>query len=296
MQSMKKHLSQQLPKASHQWSCVLYKNINGMHGHKSYVFVVCRDGEEVSERSDAVQCLTKLQIKVSRWITKCNLNDNVDVIGIFDVVQPHSSRNVLAVFFNCWLSATEPSSPAVKTTTKLHFGIEGQNQLARVRGIQDIFDVVQGRVENLVVVRYTVDSLSGQLDEHVVRVFQRMEVSGRAACASLKEFATHQASIDVQVRVRHGTDFLEVEIQCVTINGVQIGTESLLLHFSSLMRIRRVLVKFVIILLVLFDGLSGSLRHRLHSRRSCSDWFLFNDGFGRSFWNSLFIFAFFLRL
>mmetsp|Transcript_39831 Transcript_39831/g.93479 ORF Transcript_39831/g.93479 Transcript_39831/m.93479 type:complete len:215 (-) Transcript_39831:212-856(-) len=114
------------------------------------------------------------------------LHDNVDVVGALYIVQPDHSGNVLAT---------------VQTTTELHLVIHLAHLLLGVCWVEHILDVIQRSVEDFVIVWNAIYTLCDEFDEHVMRVFERVEVRGGAARTSLEEFAAHEAGVHVEVGV-----------------------------------------------------------------------------------------------
>ena len=52
-----------------------------------------------------------------------------------------------------------------------------------------------------------------EIDEYVVIIVYRMRVRVRALSTALKIFSTDKTAVDVDIRERYGTDFLEIEIE-----------------------------------------------------------------------------------
>lgn len=143
-------------------------------------------------------------------MTQCLQNDVAVVVGL-DIVQADHAGQVEGTVYR---------------TRVLHWlRIQRADVLAREHGVEQELDVVEGRVDDLVVVGQAVEAQRQQVQEDVVGIADRMCVSVRVGTAALKVLAADEARVHVDAGERHRAQLLEVKVENGAVDGVQVGTE-----------------------------------------------------------------------
>lgn len=91
--------------------------------------------------------------------------------------------------------------------------------------IQHILNIVQRRIDNLVIVRQAIELQRGQVQKHVMRLSHRVRVSVCIGSPSLEILSAHQTGVDIDPSQRNRTELLEIEIQQMTVDRIQVGTQ-----------------------------------------------------------------------
>lgn len=140
------------------------------------------------------------------------LQHNVTVVIAFDVVQSNDAW-VIQCTIDC--------------TRRFNVGaVDFADGIVVERRIQQVFDVIERCIDDLVVVRQTVELQIVQIEEDMMRLGHRVCVCVRICTTALEIFATHQASVHIDARQRYGAQFLEIKVQYVAIDCVQVGALS----------------------------------------------------------------------
>lgn len=158
-----------IPEFTHQFSESLHKTRHDIARHDRHVGIALLAHEIVS---------------YGRNIDK-SLKHDVRVVVLFDVVEAHNARQIVS---------------AVVGSRQLRVALELLDLLERVGRVEHVLDVVERRVDDLIVVGQTVELERVQVDEYVMVDFDAVSVRVRFETTTLKVLAAYETGVNVVVR------------------------------------------------------------------------------------------------
>lgn len=143
-----------------------------------------------------------------------SLQHHIAIVIVLDVVQPDKTRTV---------QRTVNGSGRFRCCSS----IETRNHAGRRKcRIEQILNIVQRRINDLVIVGQTIELEIVQIEEHMMGFGYGMRVRMRLGAATLEVFAANEAGVHIDACQRDGAQFLKVKVEQMSIDGVQIGAET----------------------------------------------------------------------